>query len=233
VVTVLCPTRGNPGALLEAYMSFRHSVVSPRSRFIGVVDHDDPSMDTYVSICEDTSLRIMVVPKASSGNMNLALNYGAAAVVAAGCEDDELIGFIGDDHRFRTKDWDVMLQSAAQQTGGGLYYGDDLFQGENLPTAVFISAKIVRALGWFGLPGARHLYLDNTWKLLGDSADCLYYLPDIVVEHVHPAAGKAAWDENHVRVNSNDNYAHDRSVFEAWMADGMERDVATVRALVA
>lgn len=229
-ITVLCPTRNNPSALLEAYASYRETAMERDTRFVAVIDADDPVMEAYISAIEDTAdLRIDVVPRSESGSMNKALNFAALRWK----DSSDVVGFIGDDHRFRTKGWDRVIGSIMQSTGGGFVYGNDLFQGEALPTAIFISSPIITALGWFGPPACKHLYLDNTWKLLGDRADCLYYLPDIVIEHMHPAAGKGEWDANHVRVNASEMYDHDRVAFEAWLADGVERDVATVSAAIA
>lgn len=228
-ITVLCPTRGNPEALREAYFSFHDTAMERFTRFVAVVDEDDPSLKDYVTMVEDmVDLRIDLVPRGESGSMNKALNFAAMRWK----DRANVIGFIGDDHRFRTKGWDRVIGQVMADQGGGFVYGNDLFQGEALPTAVFISSKIVNALGWFGPPKCKHLYLDNTWKLLGDRADCLYYLPDVVIEHMHPAAGKGEWDANHVRVNATEIYDHDRVAFEEWLNDGVEHDVEVVMGVV-
>lgn len=223
---MLCPTRGNPKALREAYFSFHDTAMERSSRFVAVVDEDDPSLKDYIALCEDTvDLRIDVVPRDVSGSMNAALNYAALRW----WNRCWVLGFIGDDHRFRTPGWDRTINKVMHETGGGIAYGNDLFQGEALPTQVFISSKIIAALGWYGLPGAKHLYLDNTWKLLGETTDCLYYLPDVIIEHMHPAAGKGEWDPNHVRVNSSEVYSHDRDVYGRWIDDGLTEAAETVR----
>jgi len=225
-ITVLCPTRGNPAALREAHQSFVDTATRRDSRFVAVVDGDDPLLEQYVSEAEDVvDLRLDLVPKGETGTMNKALNWAAVRWA----KRDSVVGFIGDDHRFRTRGWDDTIVSVLDREGGGFAYGNDLFQGERLPTQVFISSQIVLALGWFAPPAQWHLYLDDAWKLLGDTADCLYYLPDVVVEHMHPAAGKAEWDENHQRVNSSAFYDHDRAEFERWRQTRMAEDVRTVR----
>jgi hypothetical protein len=229
VIAVVCPSRGNPKALTEAALSFRDTRMDDTSVFVAAVDEDDPVLAKYVEALEDISCDLVIVPRGESGNMNRALNYAARRYA----QRAEIVGFIGDDHRFRTKGWDRVIHAVMKEHGDGLAYGNDLFQGEALPTAVFISSSIVNALGWFGPPLCKHLYLDNTWKILGDRADCLYYLPDVIIEHMHPAAGKGEWDENHIRVNASEVYSHDRTMFESWLANGIEQDVATVKEAVA
>jgi len=65
-----------------------------------------------------------------------------------------------------------------------------------------------------------HLYFDNFWKTLGEQARCLAYLPEVVVEHMHPFAGKAKWDENYTRVNDTDMYRRDEAAFRAYAESG-------------
>jgi hypothetical protein len=53
----------------------------------------------------------------------------------------------------------------------------------------------------------------------------------VIVEHMHPAAGKAEWDEAYRRVNSSAMYEHDSAAFAEWLKRSMVEDVAKVRAL--
>lgn len=228
VIATLCVSRNNPKALMEALISHSDTAMDATSRFVVVVDEDDPTLPEYVKLLEDASCDLCVVPRSASGWMNLALNY-AARIYA---ERVDVVGFIGDDHRFRTKGWDRIVGKVLSDQGGGLAYGNDLYMGDYLPTQVFVSSPIIKSLGWMGLPDARHLYLDNTWKYLGENADCLYYLPDIIIEHMHPAAGKGEWDENHQRVNTDEMYGHDRSVYETWVRSQGPVDVEKVRSAI-
>ena len=227
-IAVLCPSRGNPKALNEALASFHDTVMDAETRFIAVLDENDPMLAEYIATLDAGYWDYIPVPESESGNMNLALNY--AAIQTA--EKYDIVGFIGDDHRFRTKGWDRIVKKVLSDAGGGFLYGNDLYMGDYLPTQVFISSPIIRALGWMGLPGARHLYLDNTWKYLGENTDSLYYLPDIVIEHMHPVAGKGEWDENHKRVNTDEMYAHDRAVYDAWVKTSAPTEVEKVRAAI-
>jgi hypothetical protein len=225
-ITVLCPSRGNPEALREAWLSFHDTTMEKSSIFVGVLDDDDPSLKDYVAMAEDTiDLRIDLVPRDKSGTMNKALNYAAMRWV----KRSNVLGFIGDDHRFRTKGWDRVIGQVMSDTGGGFVYGDDLYMHDHLPTAVFISGKIVEALGWFGPPNCKHLYLDNTWKTLGDATGSLYYLPDVIIEHMHPIAGKGEWYANHLRVNTDEMYNHDRAAYDEWFAGQRHLDIEVVR----
>jgi hypothetical protein len=58
-------------------------------------------------------------------------------------------------------------------------------------------------------PGCIHLYFDNFVKQLGIDLSALIYLPDVIIEHLHPVAGKAEMDEGYARVNQPKWYEED------------------------
>ena len=95
----------------------------------------------------------------------------------------------------------------------GLVYGNDLLQGEHLATAVGMTGNIVKALGGMTPPNMINLYLDNFWMKLGNDLGALRYLPNVVIEHLHPIAGKAEWDEGYRAVNAEDVYSADEVEF--------------------
>jgi len=159
--------------------------------------------------------------------MNGALQ-AAVDLQNASRHDIGYYGFIGDDHRFRTPGWDARIESLLNEQGGGFAYGNDTNRND-IPTQVFVSSSVVKALGYFGLRGCRHLYLDDAWRVLGDGADCLFYFPDVIIEHMHPTSNKGAWDANYERVNSAEMYSHDRAVFAAWLEAEADRDIGIVR----
>jgi hypothetical protein len=58
-------------------------------------------------------------------------------------------------------------------------------------------------------PGCIHLFFDNFVKQLGIDIGVLKYLPDVIIEHLHPVAGKAEMDEGYARVNQPKWYEED------------------------
>ena len=216
---MLCPSRSRPRSALEAYQSFTDTATGD-STFLAVVDLDDTHLPSY---------RVLDVPievDVPRGGMVATLNEAARRYL----DGFDYIGFIGDDHRFRTPGWDTKFMEVLDANGGGMAYGNDLFwpRGE-IPTQIVMSSKIIAALGWMALPTCQHLYVDNVWKVLGDGADALFYFPNYVIEHLHPAAGKASWDEQYLRLNSDERYAADRKAFETWVATQAPEDIARVR----
>lgn len=212
---VLCPTRGRPGESREAYQSFLDTKALDDTEMLFVVDDDDPKLDAY----KDAGLPVLIQP--APGSMVKALNE--AALWALDMTGAQYLGFIGDDHRFRTKGWDEAFANLLDERGGGMVYGNDgYWVNGDIPTQIFMSASIVKALGWMGLPTCHHLYIDNAWRVLGEATSCLFYMPDVVIEHMHPAAGKGEWSEGHKRVNTTAMYSRDGTAFSTW-ANGMAR----------
>lgn len=140
---------------------------------------------------------------------------------------------LGDDHRPRTPGWDRMLIEAIEALPGpGFAYGNDLLQGKAMPTAWVASAEVVQALGWMMLPTAEHMYVDAAILALGEASGRIAYRPDVVIEHLHPLAGKAPWDASYRESNADERYVADRAAFEAWRNGQLAADTATVEALV-
>jgi hypothetical protein len=155
-----------------------------------------------------------------------------AAQVVDGPNPPRYLASLGDDHRVRTPGWDLKLIEAVEQMDGpGFAYGNDLLQGKNMPTAWVVSAEIVRMLGWMMLPGCEHMYVDNAVLTLGSAANRIAYRPDVVIEHLHPLAGKAEWDASYRESNADERYTADRAAFETWRRNRAGFDAARVAAI--
>jgi hypothetical protein len=204
---ILVPTRGRPTNASEVLKA--HKEFSCRSDLLFVVDSDDAELVNYKSAVGVEN--IVIVENTTRG---MAYPINAAAKMYQ--KDYDYFTFIGDDHRFRTPDWDVAFMRAIGERPG-LAYGNDLLQGENLPTAVMMSGAIVRALGGMVPPKLKHLYLDNFWKQLGADLGNFSYLPSVIIEHLHPVAGKAEWDEGYRAVNAQEVYSFDALMFSNYI----------------
>ena len=67
-------------------------------------------------------------------------------------------------------------------------------------------------------PGCIHLFFDNFVKQLGLDLEYLKYLPDVIIEHLHPVAGKAEMDEGYARVNQPKWYEQDLLTLQRYLA---------------
>lgn len=224
-LAVIVPTRGRPQNAARLAQAFRDTDALDALP-VFVADSDDPELPAYRTLLDDGALpRLMVTPSGMRG-MCLALNYAARRYA----ELYEAVGFMGDDHLPRTTHWDSPVMEALDSLEPRIVYGNDLLQGPNLPTAVFMQSRMIRAMGFMAPRDMQHLYLDNFWKALGESLNGLRYLPEVIIEHLHPVNGKAEWDERYRAVNAAEVDRADRDAWLAYEADGrFESVVRTIR----
>lgn len=221
---VIVPSRGRPDNITELIDSWEST--RTYAELLVAVDSDDEMLERYEMVLENAPswATIHVAPRK---RMAPTLNDRAMESV----ERYDVIGFMGDDHRPRTHGWDRAFAGGLAQLGGvGVAYGNDLFQGPNLPTAVWMSSCIVETLGYMVPPGMRHLFCDNFWRDLGNGLGRLIYLNHVVIEHMHPQAGKSEWDPGYVEVNSGDVWTADEETYKAYQHYRLQEDIDKIKA---
>lgn len=250
---VLVPTRGRPQAVPEMVNAFWASCnaatpdeIMYTTALLFVVDGDDPHLRAYETIVAAMQYRRLAAwefpfdtPAHPEVNLYVSAKYGNGMVAALNAAAQHLvyqsdavpyaIGFMGDDHRPRTIGWDRSYLDALIGMGTGIVYGNDLLQRQNIPTQVAMTSDIIRQLGFMCPTVLKHMYADNFWLELGHGAGCIQYLPDTIVEHMHPVAGKADWDENYIRVDGFTN--QDKIAWEEYRAHHLSVDIAAVCSL--
>lgn len=212
----ICPSRNRPAniaRLLNAWDDTR-----AQADLVVAVDGDDEHLNDYRELFTDvdpSQFILSVGPRTKLGpTLNrLAIEYAPHY---------DAVGFLGDDHIPRTPRWDERLADALD---GGLAYGNDLFQGERLATAVLQSSRIITTLGQFHPPQLVHLYLDDYWVALGKGIGRLTYLPDVILEHVHFTNGKSASDLTYAEANSPDNQRNDQAAWEKYKRTTLAKNI--------
>ena len=215
----LVPTRNRVENALELLNVFYETSTDDLSGLLFVVGTEDPRLGEYRNSIPEPHL--FVFP---DRGLVKALNYVAPLYV----DEYEAIGFMGDDHRPRTTGWDSAYLDALRGLGPGYVYGNDLLMGREIPTQVAISSSIIRALGFFGPREFIHLCVDLTWKDMGEALGRLFYLENVVVEHMHPSAGKAEEDSGYKHVNSKMMVKLDTQAYHRWKARRFRSDVEHV-----
>ena len=240
----IIPTRGRPNNVLELIEAWKETVELPTTRAMFIVDDDDPAKPEYEAVFRALDSRIMSKhgsfafgaayyhTEQNSPNARLTeiINSICGSMLSLFEPSAYAIGFMGDDHRPRTEGWDGKLIAALGVLGTGVVYGNDLIQGGNLPTAVAMTADIPRTLGYMVPPTLKHMFLDNFWKDLGEAVSRLCYLEDVVIEHVHPLAGRTQWDQGYAGVA--EHMEPDRIAYEEYKAHQFPEDVAKVGSLI-
>ncbi|MFE4818614.1 glycosyltransferase family 2 protein [Streptomyces sp. NPDC056704] len=226
---VIIPTRGRPGAVPEIVQAWDDTEATADLLF--AVDTDDPELAAYkkhaAALKGDGRVRFTFGKR-----RRLCGTLNAQAVKAA--KTYRYLAFLGDDHRPRpaVMPWDARIRECLSG-GPGIVYGNDLLMGEQMPTAVAMTADIVDTLSYMAPPALVHLCLDLCWLEWGRGMGRITYLPDMVIEHLHPAAGKADVDAGYEEVNSPEQVSSDSAAYYDYRDNGgLEADLAKLRALV-
>ena len=230
-LVVVVPSRGRPDNARRLAQAFALTCKT-RPRLFFAIDDDDPSVGDYPDAVKAYA-RAWPYKCGPWQPMVTKLN----GMVYPYAETDDapfVLGFMGDDHLPITPGWDTKVLAALREMGTGVVYGDDGFRHADLASSWFMTADIVRALGRMVPAPVEHLACDNAVMDLAREAGCLRYLPDVLIEHRHPLAGKSEWDSSYARTNSAAQYHKDLTTYAEWRLrpDGMAADVAKVAALV-
>jgi hypothetical protein len=223
---VIVPTRNRPQNARALYESWE-ATVTGRADLLFVCDDDDPQLDSYKNQMSWMPRSYLLVgPRLRMvGSLN-------AAATSQGVQY-KYIGFMGDDHRPRTKGWDQRFCDILSKSPASVVYGNDLLQGEKMATAVAMTSDIVRTLGYMAPPSMVHLCVDLVWNLWGERLGTLTYLDDVVIEHMHPANGKALNDLGYIEVNSYDMMKRDSEAYFAYRDGGqLDTDIEKLKKLL-
>ena len=245
-VKLIIPSRGRPEAAMHAAASALTNADLPNTQVVISVDgpHDTEQHHAYLQIPGNLGANVEVVSDPVHRGLVGTLNHRSAQVARTqlmkdhscgrgpDCQRVTHIAFMGDDHRVRSCGWDHWLAKAAGEWG--VAYGNDLLRGAELPTAVVMSADIVRVLGKMAPAELWHMYCDDYWAALGRELGSLTYLDDIVIEHMHPSAGKAEVDESYLQTNSPEVYDADAAAWDTYLRTGLlAQDVMAIRLAIA
>lgn len=223
-ILMIVPSRGRPEnirRLAEAWQQTSAGVAD----LLVAIDSDDPRGEQYAEVWRE--VRVTMITDERRRLVGTLNHY------ATTCGSNYFVtGFLGDDHLPQTPAWDQRFLDELHRLHTGIVYGNDLFQGANLPTAVVMTSDIIATLGYMAPPGLQHLYVDDAWAELGRGIGRLSYLPDVVIEHLHPAARKAEMDASYTETNSDAQYQADHAAFAAYRATDLEGDLKKLKELI-
>ena len=220
---MIVPSRGRPGNVARFVRAVAKTSTAQTDIVFGF-DNDDPDLQKSISAAHSAQVSTIVVTGPRKG-----LGAWTNELAATFTDDYRALASFGDDHVPQTRGWDEMLLGAIAGMGGcGIAYPDDGIR-DDVGEAWVMSADIVRALGWMCEPTLKHWWVDEVITVIGREADCLTYLPDVMVRHNHPAAGRSQFDATYW--DAFEGVPADKQAYETWRAERMEADVATVRAL--
>lgn len=229
-LTVLVPTRGRPQNVFPILEQWRATgAFSDGAEIVFIVDQDDPALYSYMGEIQESPDRgVSFVVESEWRPLVPKLNR--QALIQAKLSDRH-IGFAGDDHLPRTEGWARQYIEALDARRTGVVSCPDGYRRDDLPTQWAMTSDIVRELGRMVPAPVEHLYCDNAVRDLAKCAHAYSWLPDVLIEHMHPFAGKADSDDGYATVNSPERYSADKTSYAIWTYRAMRLEAARVRAL--
>lgn len=212
-ILLIVPTRNRPHNIPGVIESWRNTT-SGKSDLSIVIDNDQIELYNPV-MCDD-----VYWPTYPSKKLCPKLN--TAAEFHRPFHD--IIGFIGDDIRIKTTGWEEEVIKACGEVG--MCYPNDTIQGERLPTHIFMTSNIIKTLGYMVPPNFIHLYCDNFWLHLGTRTGTLKYMPNVIMEHMHPHVGKAATDSQYEETYAG--MSRDAREYQHWLDTQAQQDIDKV-----
>jgi hypothetical protein len=225
-IAVLMPTRFRSAGLGRAYESWRKH--SEASDIVFGFQEDDPHLDENRAIVGDARAMLF-------GNVGLAAKVNALCEATPGYAGYMVLN---DDQVIHTPGWDRILLGTidAWQAERGhrlvIPHWRDGLHDRKLPQG-FVTDALLEATGSYYPRGyMRHLFTDNYFLVLGQMCDLLSYVPQVFIEHLHLANGKAPMDANYAETQSKAAYDRDREAFERWRREDGFRVTEAIRARI-
>lgn len=198
-LSLLLPTRGRVPLVQRLFESIVESTATlNRLEVVLYVDEDDAESRSIVHP-KLSVVKVIGAPSETMGGMNRAC-YEASR--------GRYVMLMNDDAVFRTQRWDIRVLEVASRFSDGiaLIYGNDLDQGEAVPTFPIVSRTVCEVLGEICPRGYRNLHIEShlldIFKQLAKLGhNRIGYLEDVVVEHLHYSVGKAEPDSISVKKN--------------------------------
>lgn len=233
-LVMVVPTRGRPWRIPGLVAAWRDTATFPDATLLLATDADDPHQQAYTDVCDlarraDPGLDLRILVFEQRRPMVDKLDACALTAAQTGAA---AVGFAGDDHLPGSYGWARALHRAATDPTPGVAWGDDLHRGPDLPTHWVMDSRIITTLGVMVPAPVQHQFCDRAVLDLATAAGCARYLPEVIVEHRHYAAGKALKDPGYRAVNSKAQFEADRDRYRRWRGRDLPVQATAVRDLI-
>ncbi len=196
LISLLLPTRGRPALAARFLRSLVDQAAHPEALEVIIYADEDDAGSHHLGH-PDIQVHTLIGPRKTMGQYNaacLAQSHG------------EIIILANDDIVVQTKNWDTLIRAVHHQFPDGIYlaYPNDLFKRDKLSTFPILSRRACDILiepyplAYQGAFIDLHLF-DIFKRLQHVGYDRIRYLDDVIFEHCHYRAGKAARDETYRR----------------------------------
>lgn len=194
MVSLLLPTRGRPKLAVRLLQSVVDTSAFPESVEI-VIYADEDDKASHDIDCEGLKTIRIIGPRKSMGDYNsecLAASSGSVIVL------------VNDDMVIRTPSWDEKIRELDNRIEDKIYlaYGNDLLKKRNLCAFPILSKRTCQILQQPYHSAYRGAFIDyhlmDIFKRLEHAGiSRIYYLEDVIFEHLHYRNRKAEFDETY------------------------------------
>jgi hypothetical protein len=225
-IAVLCPTRNRPDNVARLAASAWEHAADPDSVELVFYEDEDAPGSVPDSLAAFDGVRVVRGPRIVLSDMWNRCAAAAAADILMQC---------GDDIVFATPGWDKLVTGAIESYPDRivLAYGRDgtPIHGDDFGSHGFVHRRWTDTLGYFTPPYFSSDYGDTWLNDLAARIGRKHFIPGLLTDHLHPAAGRAEWDQNHRE--RLERHAQD-DVAAIWERTGPERkrDAAKLRAVL-
>jgi len=224
MIGILLPIRKRPHNLPRFYAHWKRTT-SGNSRIYLIMDTDD---DTYDNMELPEEFVIIKQP-------NLPTVPKMNKVVMRVAKECDYVGFVGDDIRFRTIDWEELVIAKLDKLGKySMIYINDLLQEHKLATHPVFTSELIKKVGYIGIPTLYHTMVDMGWMHLCTylNKECVdggcTYMPEVVGEHIHRDNNKAPDDILYKLAYSEEWLKHDRAEFNKYFPKQFYEDLKSL-----
>jgi glycosyltransferase involved in cell wall biosynthesis len=189
MLSIILPTRNRPSNITRLVNSiFATADNTTDIEMCFYIDDDDT---LSIPAINQTAERIAT--QALQGNLKIGSHmYNELYRISNG----DLFMFAADDITFETKGWDTIVKKKFDEQADKILfvYGEDGFQHGRIGTHGFIHANWIESVGYVLPPKLASSYTDEWITELAQRVDRKCYMSNLLIEHHHPAANKAAND---------------------------------------
>lgn len=223
-ISILVPTRGRPENMKRLVASLMETSTQVPEIVFYVDEDDEAGLGCLETLEKSGCVRSVVGPRILMSKMwNRCLEASTGEILMMG----------GDDLVFKTKGWDDKVRRAFAAFPDRLVFvhGDDGVYQEKFGTHGFLHRNWVEAVGYLCPPHYASDFNDTHINEVANALNRRIYLP-FVTEHMHPLAGKAAWDQTHKERLERQKEQNTEALYKsnAWER---ERDAEILRKAIA
>lgn len=195
-ICIMAPTYGRSKDLLPKFLASAYNTAHSAICFCLCVNKRDTDTIRYLTETtwpEDMQIDVLIEETVQP---NLAAYFNLMYTQTKFNDPGTLVSMFGDDMVFKTQDWDQIVLSKVNTTGGkGIYWCDDDYIAHgNLCVNLMVTRDLVRATRLpFMCPYYKADMIDVVWFDVAQRAGLAQYIPDVVIKHEHNTS-RPAWE---------------------------------------